>query len=1098
MKSLVKWAVANTPAMNTIMVGVLLVGVLSAATMRREIFPEFELEILLVTVPYPGASPEEVEDGICRKIEEAVRSIDGIKKQTSVAGEGVGYMVLELRTDVKNVQKVLGEVRSEIDRIPSFPLLAEDPEIKQITLRQQAINVAVLAPEEPKAPAASDGSGVRSQGSGVTKSDAERQLQLREVAELVRDELLQLPEVSQANILGALNYQIDVEISESTLRKYGLTLQQAAQIIRRENIEMPGGNMKTDSQTVLLRGKNKRIHGEEIAQIPLIADPAGQVLRVGDLGVVRDEFEDQAAINQINGRRGLVISIDRTAEEDLLAIAEAVRKYADGRELAGGYDLIYYADRSLDVKDRLELLTKNGLQGLALVFLALALFLNLRLAFWVAMGIPIALLGACGVLLFMDQTLNMLTMFAFIMALGIVVDDAIVIGENVYAHRQMGKGPLRAAIDGTIEVIPSVTTSIITTIIAFTPLMFVSGVMGKFIAVMPLTMIAILVLSLFEAALILPCHLGHVGTESRAPLSRWGAKFGSFVLYPFHRFEAAWRHVNLAADRALSWFIERTYMPTLTAALNRPALFASGAVALLLVSLGMVFGGFTPWEIFPKLDSKEIYGRVEFPDGTPPSVTDRATQRIEQAILALGDKFSTPERPLVKVVHRSVGQASGSGALGQEVRASGDHVGVVNVELADPAERDVHSEIVLAEWRRMVGAIPGAESLIFDIPQMGPGGKAIEFKLLADARDFSELEAAVEKVKSELRRRVGVKDVMDDSKPGKWEYQLRVKDNAQAMGVPLADIAETVRAAYYGEEVMRLQRGRHEVKLMVRYPREERGSLANFDDIRIRTGDGAERPITELVHVDVEPSLAEINRVDQLRSITISADVERDVANAREIVQDLKSNFLPELFAEHPQISVRWEGQQEQTDESVRSLIIGLLVALVAMFVLLTMEFRTYLQPLIIMAIIPFGLAGAIWGHFIFGLPLSMFSLFGLVALTGVVVNDSIVLIDFINHRVRDGMDVREAIIESGRRRFRPVLLTSLTTVAGLLPVVLERSFQAQIIIPMAIALCFGLLFSTILVLVMVPMLYLVYSKSVGPAAPEYEEEEPQPAAAHS
>ncbi|MBW3597427.1 MAG: efflux RND transporter permease subunit, partial [Planctomycetes bacterium] len=398
--------------MNTIMVGVLLVGVLSAASMRREIFPEFELEILLVTVPYPGASPDEVEDGICRKIEEAVRSIDGIKKQTSVAAEGVGYMVLELRSDIRDVQKVLGEVRSEIDRIPSFPLLAEDPEIKQITLRQPAINVAVLAPEASK-PAASPGgkrrglpraeasAGGQESGDRSQESDArsaEEQLQLREMTELVRDELVQLSDVSQANILGALNYQIDVEISEDTLRKYGLTLQRVAQIIRRENIEMPGGNMKTDSQTVLLRGKNKRIRGEEIAKIPLITQPSGQVIRVGALGVVRDEFEDQAAINRINGRPGLVISIDRTAEEDLLSIAETVRNYVDQKELPGGYDLIYYADRSLDVKDRLELLTKNGLQGLALVFLALALFLNLRLAFWVAMGIPIALLGACGVL----------------------------------------------------------------------------------------------------------------------------------------------------------------------------------------------------------------------------------------------------------------------------------------------------------------------------------------------------------------------------------------------------------------------------------------------------------------------------------------------------------------------------------------------------------------------------------------------------------------------------------------------------------------------------------------------------------------------------
>ncbi len=1073
--------------MNTVMLGVLLVGVLSLFSLRREIFPEFDLEMILVTVPYPGASPEEVEDGICRKIEEAVRAINGIKKQTAIAREGAGFLLLELRSDVRDVQKVLGEVRSEIDRIPSFPLLAEDPEIKQITIRTPAINVAVLAPEE-SGERKSEG---REPDEESEREDVKARLQLRDVTEQVRDELLQLPQVSQANILGALNYEIDIEISEDTLRKYGLTLQQVAQIVRRENLEMPGGNMKTDSQTVLLRGKNKRIAGEEIAEIPLITQPNGQVLRVGDLGNVRDEFEDIVAINRINGRPGLVISVDRTAQEDLLAIADTVRDYVEKRKLPAGYELMYYADRSIDVEDRMNLLVKNGLQGLALVFISLALFLNLRYAFWVALGIPVALLGACAVLLFLGQTLNMLTMFAFIMALGVVVDDAIVISENIHAHREMGKGPLRAAIDGSYEVIPSVMSSVATTVIAFVPLMFVSGVMGKFIAIMPITMIAILLFSLAEAIFILPCHLGHIGAQSDAPLARWGRSFATFVLYPLVRFEQAWERVNRAADRVLNWLIERTYLPVLVRTLRFPALVASGAVALLLISFGIVLGGFTPWELFPKLDNKEIFGRVEFPDGTPSSITDRATSRLEEAIFAINREWSEPGRPLVTVVHRSVGQAAGSGALGQEMRASGDHVGVVNVELVDPSERTIHSEKILAEWRRRVQSIAGAESLTFDVPQMGPGGKAIEFKLLADARHFDQLEQAVEKVKGELQRRVGVKDVVDDSKPGKWEYQLRVKERAQAMGVPLADVAETVRASYYGEEVMRLQRGRHEVKLMVRYPREERGSLANFEEIRIRTGDGAERPITELAHIDVRPSLAEINRVDQLRSITISADIEPGRANAREIVADLKSNFMPQLFRDHPPVTVRWEGQQEQTDESVRSLMVGLVVALVAMFVLLTMEFRTYLQPLMIMAIIPFGVAGAIWGHLLFGLPLSMFSLFGLVALTGVVVNDSIVLIDFINERVRGGMDLHEAIIDAGRRRFRPVLLTSLTTVAGLLPLVMETSLQAQIIIPMAVALCFGLIFSTVLVLVMVPILYQIYSRLVGRAAPEYDEDEP-------
>jgi multidrug efflux pump subunit AcrB len=1062
--------------MNTIMLGVLVVGALGLQSLRREIFPEFELEMILVTVAYPGASPEEVEDGVCRKIEEAVRSIDGIEKQTAVAREGAGFLVLELRSDVRDVQKVLSEVRSEIDRIPSFPVLAEDPEIKQITFRTPAINVAVLAPE--------DSADARGDGKERLpfETDSRAQLHLREVAEQVREELLQLSEISQANILGALNYQIDIEISEDTLRKHGLTLQQVAQIVRRENLEMPGGNMKTESQTVLLRGKNKRITGSEIAEIPLITQPNGQVLRVRDLGVVRDEFEDIDAINRINGRPGLVISVDRTAKEDLLAITQQVRQYVEAKKLPGGYEVMYYSDRSIDVQDRLDLLVEDGLQGLVLVFIALAMFLNLRTAFWVGTGIPVALLGACAVLLFAGQTLNMLTMFAFIMAMGIVVDDAIVISDNIYAHYQMGKSAFRAAVEGAAEVIPSVLSSVTLTVVAFLPLLFVSGVMGKFIAAMPLTMIAILLISLAESVFILPCHLAHEGERH--------TRLTAFLMYPFVRFEQLWQYVNRAADRFLNGFIERIYLPTLEWALTRPALVGAGFLALLLTTIGLWLGGFTPWELFPKLDSKEIFARVEFPDGTPSSITNAATTRIEQELAKLnrelsgnGKSLAEGETSLVKVIHRSVGQAAGSGALGQEMRASGDHVGVVNVELIDPGLREVHSDDILAMWSERVGQIPGVESLTFDVPEMGPGGKAIEFKLLADAHHFTELEAAVESVKTALKERVGVRDVVDDSKPGKVEYQLQIKDRAQAMGVPLAEVAETVRAAYYGEEVMRLQRGRHEVKLMVRYPRDERGSLANFEEIRIRAGDGAERPITELAHVDVKPSLAEINRVDQMRSITVSADVTPGLANARAVVADLQATVMPEIFAKNPHVQVRWEGQQEQTDESVRSLLVGLVVAMVTMFVLLTIEFRSYLQPLMIMAIIPFGIAGAVWGHFFFGLPLSMFSLFGLVALTGVVVNDSIVLIDFINHRLRDGLTVREALFDAGRRRFRPVMLVSVTTIVGLLPIVMETSLQAQIIIPMAIAFCFGEIFSTVLVLIMVPLLFQSYANLVGPQA---------------
>ena len=1108
MKSLVQWAIRNTPAMNTLMIGVMVLGVVSLGLMHREVFPEFDLEIIYITVPYPGASPDEVEEGICQKIEEAVRSLDGIKKQTSVAAEGVGSVVLELESDIPDVQRTLNEVRSEVDRITSFPDLAEDPEVKQITLRRSAILIGVLGPD---------------------KQTAETELAIRDVAEAVREDLLHLPSITQVNLVGAKDYQIDIELSEATLRKYGLTLQEVANIVRRENLELPGGNMKTDSQEVLLRGKNKQLVGTEIAKIPLVTQPSGAVLTVGDLGEVRDEFTDTTAVNRINGKPSMILRVEKTASEDLLAIVGEVKDYMATKKLPDGYQLTSWADMSVIVRDRMELLGRNGLQGMILVFLVLAVFLETRLAFWVAMGVPLAILGASAFMLFEGQTLNMLSMFAFIMALGILVDDAIVVGENIYAHRQRGKEFITAAVDGTAEVLPSVGASVCTTILAFAPLLFVPGIMGKFIAVMPVAVIAMLIISLLECTFILPCHLAHdhrhdpdrparrkplwlrigfrvvwtggmlallgVATWSPSKLAvpaAWtpAVTLGLFVLamlpylgYPLHRLGDFFAWLNRKSNAALRGFIDRAYLPVLRKSLNNPAITLSAAAALLIMAFGFVRAEIVPFVAFPKLDATSIEATVIYPDGTPASVTDAATKRLEESISRINEKYSHQEGgavgPLVVLVHRAVGYTGISDiAIGDG--GGGSHQGSVSVELVGSEDRSLRSDQIIAEWRETSGDFPGAESVKFGFNSPGPGGVAVEFKLLAPPAKMAELEEAVEKCKAKLATYPGVFDLTDDSRPGKWEFQLKVKDKARAMGIPLADLAGTVRAAYYGEEVMRLQRGRHEVKLMVRYPRDERRSLANFDDIRVRTGNGAERPLTELADVGVQRGYSVINRSDQLRSITITADVEESQGNAKKIVANLKSDFMPTFLKQYPDVRVRWEGQQEQTTESVTGLIEGLAIALVAMFVLLTLEFRSYFQPILILVIIPFGAIGAILGHFVMGLPVTLFSLFGLVALSGVVINDSIVLVDFINKKVRGGVPLKKALLESGERRFRPVMLTSVTTIAGLLPLLMETSFQAQVLIPMAVSLCFGLMLTTVLILVLVPTLYLVYYKSTS------------------
>ncbi len=1068
MKSIIAWTVRNTPAMNVLVFAVMIVGWISFSSMQREVFPEFELEIALVTVPYPGATPEEVEEGICQKVEEACRSVVGIKKITSIAREGLGYCVFEMSDGVKDPQRVVSEIRSEVERIPSLPELSEDPKVEQVTLREPAIKVGIVGPPD-------------------VAGDERDELQLRDVAERVRDDLLALPTVSAANITAAKDYEITIEMSEDTLRKHGLTLKSVADIVRRENLELPGGTLRSERGEVLLRGKNKHYVGEEIALLPLVTRPDGLVLTVGDLGRVRDGFVDVAGHNRINGRPGLVVSVDRSSGEDLLAMVAAVKRYVAATRLPDGYEMVTWADASVDVRERLDMLLSNGTQGLAIVFVLLAMFFDLKIGFWVAMGVPVSMLGTGALMFAGDQTLNMLSMFAFLMAVGIDVDDAIVVSDNVERHRRMGKGPIQAAIDGTAEVVPSVVSGVMTTVITFLPLCFVSGVMGKFIAVMPFAFIACLLVSLAEAIFILPGHLAHDDSGI--------LRFFQFVMSPLRPLLPAVRAVQRTCDDGLKWFVKRVYAPTLEMAIdNRWAVLALAA-GILIVAFGLIRSGTTPFKIFPKIDAKRIQARVVFPDGTPASVTEDAVARIERALDATSTRLAAGGRPLVTFVHSSVGSAESRGRPGVEAKVGGSHIGAVSVELEDSIHRTVSSDLFLSEWRRETGVVPGADSVVFTSENIGPAGKAIEFKLLAssDRESVRQLEAAVEETKSWLAEYPGVIDIDDDSRPGKWEYRLKVRPRAEALGVSLADIASTVRASFYGEEVMRLQRGRHEVKLMVAYPREERRSFTALDDVQVRSTDGVARPLGELAETTVARGYSEINRLGQKRSITVTGDIDATSSlTSGQITADLERRLLPRLQEDYPDVRVRWEGEQEQTNESLRSLGLGFTVSLFAMFVLLTIEFRSYLQPLLILTAIPFGAAGAVFGHAILGMPLSLFTMFGVVALSGIVVNDSIVLIDFINARVREGRPLHLAIREAGCVRFRPVFLTSITTVGGLLPLLFDRSFQAQFLIPMAAAMTFGEMVTTVLILVMIPVAYTF----IGGATPDAHEEAVADAAA--
>jgi multidrug efflux pump subunit AcrB len=604
-------------------------------------------------------------------------------------------------------------------------------------------------------------------------------------------------------------------------------------------------------------------------------------------------------------------------------------------------------------------------------------------------------------------------------------------------------------------------------------------------AVIPFAVIAMLVISLWESTFVLPCHLGHAHSGF--------FRFVSVLAYPLRPIGMLLNLGNTRASEAMAWASEKVYVPMLRFSLIHPTIPIAASIAMLLVTLGFVRGGIVPTVLFPKTDNNLLHATIAFPDGTAASVTDAATRKMEEAIREVSriegekreretgfvyqDGTSGVTGPVV-MTYREVGGISATDGVAAAGGGSGSHVGQIFVELFDTEVRDIHSEKLTEKWRQAVGEIPGVEKVTFGTIGVGPGGKAVEFKLLASASGVDQLDEVTNAIKEKLAEYTGVYDIADDNAAGKWEFQFAVKDSALATGVTETDIGETIRNAYFGAEVMRLQRGRHEVKLMVRYPEEERRSLVNFREIRVRDAAGIERPINEVADVKLNQGFSEINRLDQRRSVTITADIDEAVANADLITGDLQNNFLPTLLADYPEISVKWQGQREQSQESVGSLKVGFGIAILAMFVLLVLQFKSYAQPLLILAVIPFGMIGAVWGHALLGLPLTLFSMFGLVALAGVVVNDSIVLIDFINTRLKAGADPMEALIESGQRRFRPIVLTSLTTIAGLAPLLTERSFQAQLLIPMAASLAFGLMLATLQVLLLIPVFYVLYLKA--------------------
>ena len=1044
MKGAIGWFARNGVAANLLMVVILAAGLFSLKSLRLEVFPEISARIISITVPYLGAAPEEVEEAICQRIEERLQDLEGVKKVRSVAAEGVGTVTVELLSG-SDVREALDDVKARVDAIDSFPEETEKPVIQELIVKSQVINVAIF-------------------GNASEKT-------LKRLAEQVRDDLLAIPGITQVQLAAARPYEISVEVSEEDLQRHSLTFDEVARAVRRSSLDLPGGSIRTEGGEVLLRATGQAYRGRDFEQLVLRTEADGTRLLLGDVATVVDGFAETDQTARFDGAPAVLVQVYRVGEQSALDVADKVKAYVAEAQprMPGDVRLTTWQDYTTVLRSRLDLMVRNGRAGLILVFLVLALFLKLRLAGWVALGIPVSFLGAVWLMPLMDVSVNLISLFAFIIVLGIVVDDAIVVGENVFRHLEMGKEPLRAAVDGAREVGLPVTFSVLTTIAAFTPLIFVQGNTGQIMRLIPMIVIATLMFSLVESLFVLPAHLAHTRT-------RPGEGSTAGVM-------GAWRRFQRGFSRRLLGFVEGVYVPALEVCLRWRYSFVAAGLVLLMMTTGLVAGGWIRFTFFPPVEADNVAAFLAMPPGTPAEVTARSVRLVEEKALELHRQLEEEgEEGVFRHVLTSVGeqpfrqsQAQGGGRLVEGFSAS--HLGEVTVELSPAEGRTITSPEIANRWREMVGEIPDARDLTFT-SSLFSAGEAINVQL--SSPDLANLQTVAETVKERLREYPGVFDVADSFEAGKREMKVQVTPEAQALGITLADLARQVRQAFFGEEAQRIQRGRDEVKVMVRYPEGERRSLGNLEQMRVRSPAGGEVPFSVAGTVEPGRGYATINRVDQRRTVNVTADVDTDKANANQIIADLRDRVLPEVLANHPRVRYTFEGQQQEQRETLASVIRGFFFALLVIYVLLAIPFESYLQPAIIMLAIPFGIIGAVWGHVLVGLDLTLLSGFGIVALTGVVVNDSLVMVDFINRRYRERGSLLEALRQAGAERFRPIVLTSLTTFVGLLPLLLERSLQAQFLIPMAVSLAFGVLFATVITLLLVPVTYTILEDFKG------------------
>ena len=1043
------WFADNPVAANLMMAIFITGGFISLATMHKEEFPNIEPGIVQIQIPYLGAAPEEVEEAVCIRVEEAIEGVDGMDRFFSTSRESMCSVMVEVSQNT-DITTVLNDIKGKVDAISTFPAETEKPIVSSMQFRGQTISLAVHG-----------------------KTD---EATLKLLAEEIRDDISSLEGISQVSVTYARPWEISIEVSEQTLRQYNLTMSQIANAIRRASLDLPGGSIKTQGGEILLRSKGQAYRGPDFEDIVVVTRPDGTNIEIGDIAVVKDAFQEGFLRAKFDGERSVAVTVYRVGQEDTITSANSVKQYIEEKrvQLPPGISLTVWIDESIALDRRISALTKNAYAGLALVLLILTLFLRFKVAIWVAAGIPIAILGAIWMFPFVGINISSLTVLAFILVLGIVVDDAIVVGERIFSHETIQKNHREAAIAGTAEVITPVVFGVLTTIAAFLPILLIAGRMGEFFSIIGWVVLVCLVFSILECMLILPAHLAHRKTEGYflegTPLVEGWIKFqGKF-------------------SGALELFATNTYKPFLEKTLEWRWVTWAVATAVLITSIALIASGRVIFQFFPAVEGDRIFATLTMPEGINVEYTEQAARQLELAAFETAKEVNADlgfDKDSSVILHtfQSIGVKAARSSGPPMRTAGGSHLAEVVLDLVPFKDRPGWNTNKIADkWREKTGSVTDAVELQFTTTTFS-GGDALALQL--KGRDIEQLKRAALYLRTELGRYPGVMDLTDSFRAGKQEVKLDILPEAKPLGLTLNDLARQVRQAFYGEEAQRIQRGTDDVRVMVRYPEKERQSLGNLENMRIRTSENIEVPFSTVAQVIYGDGFSAINREDQQRVIDVKGDVNRAIVTPEEIMAAVEKAVCAKgtsfgsresrcYNADFPGVAFNISGEQQERNRALGSMIATVPLALMIIFALLAVPLRSYMQPLVIMSVIPFGAVGAIVGHYIMGWDLIFFSLLGIIALSGVVVNASLVLVDYINRQRREGVPLFEAVSAAGVVRFRPIILTSVTTFVGLVPLMTNNDPETFMFIPMAISLAFGVLFATVITLFLVPSLYLM------------------------